>query len=68
MAKPRFVFESIHVSFFRDYIVGHICALHGVTNKLSIKKFIICLIRKRNKDVGDAIEEVLEEEDNKKQN
>ena len=50
-----------------DSIVGHICALHGVTNKLSIKKFIICLIRKRNKDVGDAIEEALEEDD-KKQN
>lgn len=51
-----------------DSIVGHICSLHGVTNKLSIKKFIICLIRKRNKDVGDAIEEALEEEDNKKHN
>ena len=51
-----------------DSIVGHICALHGVTNKLSIKKFIICLIRKSNKDVSDAIEEALEEEEDKKQN
>ena len=51
-----------------DSIVGHICALHGVTNKLSIKKFIICLVRKRNKDVGDAIERHLRKKMTKKQN
>lgn len=44
-----------------DSIVGHVCALHGVKNKFSIKKFIISLLLRRNKDVGEAVEDALKE-------
>ena len=42
-----------------DSIVGHICALHGVKSKFSIKRLIISLLKRKNKEVGEAIEEAL---------
>lgn len=42
-----------------DSIVGHVCALHGVKTKFSIKRLIISLLKRKNKDVGEAIEEAL---------
>ncbi len=42
-----------------DSIIGHVCALHGFVNKVSIKRLLITFIKKKNKDVGEAIEEVL---------
>lgn len=47
-----------------DSIVGHVCALHGVTNKFSVKRLLIFLIKKKNRDVGEAIEDVLDGKDN----
>lgn len=43
-----------------DSIVGHVCALHGIENRFSVKKFIISLIKSKNKDIGDALEEATE--------
>ncbi len=42
-----------------DSIVGHICALHGVKSKFSVKRLIISLLKRKNKEVGEAIEEAL---------
>lgn len=42
-----------------DSIVGHICALHGVKSKFSVKRLIILLLKRKNKEVGEAIEEAL---------
>ena len=46
-----------------DSIVGHVCELHGVKNKFSVKRLIIAIIKKKNADVGEAVEEVLEGDD-----
>ena len=46
-----------------DSIVGHVCELHGVKNKFSVKRLIIAIIKKRMADVGEAVEEVLEGDD-----
>ena len=42
-----------------DSIVGHVCVLHGVKSKFSIKRLIISLLKRKNKEVGEAIEEAL---------
>ena len=46
-----------------DSIAGHVCALHGVKNKFSVKRLIIAIIKKKDADVGEAVEEVLEGND-----
>lgn len=45
-----------------DSIVGHICALHGINNKVSVKKFLIALMKKKYPDAGDALEKTIEED------
>lgn len=40
-----------------DSIVGHVCALHGIKNRFSVKRFIIALLKKKDDDVGEAVEE-----------
>lgn len=45
-----------------DSIVGHICALHGIDNKISIKKFLIALLKRKYPDAGDALEKTIEED------
>lgn len=46
-----------------DSIVGHVCELHGVKNKFSVKRLIIAIIKKKDAYVGEAVEEVLEGDD-----
>lgn len=48
-----------------DSILGHVCALHGVEQKFSIKRFIIWLIRKKIPDV--PIEEILDKTSDKEE-
>lgn len=48
-----------------DSIVGHVCALHGVKNHFSVKRFIIALLKKKNEDVGEAVEEMFDGEGGK---
>ena len=40
-----------------DSIVGHVCALHGITNRFSVESFIIALLKRKDDDVGEAVEE-----------
>lgn len=42
-----------------DSIVGHVCALHGVKNRFSVKRFIISLMKKKDNDMGEAIEDAI---------
>lgn len=46
-----------------DSIVGHVCELHGVKNRFSIKRLIIALIKKKDADMGEAVEEACGEND-----
>ena len=43
-----------------DSIVGHVCALHGIKNKFSVKRFIIALIKRKDKELGEAVEDAME--------
>ena len=45
-----------------DSIVGHVCELHGVKNRFSIKRFIIALMKKKDEDIGEAVEEAMKKE------
>mgnify|MGYP006874327635 FL=1 len=48
-----------------DSIVGHVCGLHGITNRFSVKRFIIALIKKKDEDVGEAVEDAWGEKEEK---
>lgn len=48
-----------------DSIVGHVCSIHGVNFKLSVKRVAIALIKQKNNDVGEAVETALEEKQEK---
>lgn len=48
-----------------DSIVGHVCALHGVENHISIKRLIIAILKRKSRDAGEAVEEVLDGQDKK---
>lgn len=48
-----------------DSIAGHYCELHGIRNRFSVKKFIISLVKKKNKDVGEALEESINNNEEK---
>lgn len=41
-------------------IFGHFCSVHDIKLKFDWKKFAIVLIKKKNEDVGEAVEEAIE--------
>lgn len=46
-----------------DSIYGHICDLHGIKNRLSLKRFFVAWLKRKNEDAGEALEEALEDKD-----
>lgn len=50
-----------------DSIVGHACELHGIRNRFSVKRFLISLIKRKDRDVGDAVEDAWGEEKDEEQ-
>ncbi len=42
-------------------IYGHVCALHGIKNPPSIKRFFVAYLKRRNQDIGNAVEEAMKE-------
>lgn len=44
-----------------DSIIGHVCELHGIKNRFSVKRAIIALLKKKDKDLGTAVEEGFKE-------
>lgn len=48
-----------------DSIAGHICNIHGVKWSFSIKKLIIYMVKKKNNNIGTALEDaIINKEDN----
>ena len=48
-------------------IVGHIAAVKGVHIKLDLKKLIVAIIKKKNEDIAEILDEGIEEiEDNRR--
>ena len=41
-------------------IFGHFCSVHDIKLKFDWKKFAVVLIKKKNEDVGEAVEEAIE--------
>lgn len=44
-----------------DSIYGHFCDLHGIKHRISVKNIFIAWLKQKNSDVGEAVEEALEE-------
>lgn len=44
-----------------DSIIGHVCSIHGVVNRFSLKRFLISLLSRKFKDVGESVEDALDD-------
>ena len=42
-----------------DSIIGHVCSVHGVTKRFSVKRLLIALIRRKSKAAAEVVEDVL---------
>ena len=49
---------GLAIIFEFDSIMEHICVIHGLKNKVSIKHLLVAYIKKRYKAAGEIIEEV----------
>lgn len=56
---------GLAIVFEFDSIMEHICAIHGIKNKVSIKRLLVGYIKKKYNTAGEIIEEVTKEEENK---
>ena len=45
-----------------DSIMEHICVIHGIKNRISIKRMLVGYIKKKYSTAGDIIEEVTKED------
>lgn len=48
-----------------DSIIGHVCSIHGVKFRFSVKRAIIALIRKKSPEAADVAETVFNESEKK---
>lgn len=48
-----------------DSIMDHICIIHGIKNRISIKRLLVGYIKKKYSTAGEIIEEVTKEEEMK---
>lgn len=46
-----------------DSIYGHICDLHGISNRLSIKRIFVAWLKHKNEDLGEAVDEAIKEKE-----
>lgn len=46
-------------------IYGHVCALHGITQPLSLKRIFVEWLKRKNNDLGEAIDEAVKENEKK---
>ena len=42
-----------------DSIMEHVCTLHGIKKKFSIKRLLIALLKAKHQEVGEAVEEAI---------
>ncbi len=52
------------IIFEADSIKDHICAIHGIKNKISIKRLLVGYIKKKYSTAGEIIEEMTNEKNN----
>ena len=53
---------GLAIVFEFDSIMDHVCNIHGIKNKVSIKRLLIGYIKKKYNAAGEIIEEVTKEE------
>lgn len=54
---------SIFAAVFElDSIKGHVCALHNVSLNFSFKRFLVSLLKSKNEEIGNAVDEAIKEE------
>lgn len=53
------VFTAFAALWEADSILGHVCDLHGVKARFSVKRMLIYLIKSRDRGLGDAVEDAL---------
>lgn len=54
---------SVFAAIFElDGIKDHVCAIHGIKFNFSFKRFIVAMLKKKDKDAGEAFEEATKEE------
>ena len=56
---------GLAIVFEFDSIMEHVCAIHGIKNKVSIKRLLVGYIKKKYSAAGEIIEEVTKEEEKK---
>lgn len=56
---------GLAILFEFDSIADHICAIHGIKNKVSIKRLLVGYIKKKYATAGEIIEEVTKEKEGK---
>lgn len=55
---------SVFAAVFElDSIKGHVCAIHGVKFNFSFKRFFVAMLKKKDRDAGEALEEAIKEEE-----
>lgn len=59
---------GLAIIFEFDSIMEHICVIHNINNKVSIKRILVGLIKKRYKIAGEIIEEVERGRESEKKN
>ncbi len=47
-----------------DSIYGHICDLHGISNRISLKRIFVLWLKRKDEDLGEAVEDAVEEREN----
>ena len=48
-----------------DSIMEHICTIHGIKNKVSIKRLLVGYIKKKYTTAGEIIEKVTKDEEDR---
>lgn len=56
------VFACLPVLWEADSIAGHICDLHGIRARFSIKRLLLSLMRAKSPDIAGAIKEATEKD------
>ncbi len=56
---------GLAIIFEFDSIMEHICVIHGIKNKVSIKRLLVDYIKKKYNTAGELIEHVTNEEEKK---
>lgn len=52
---------SIALLLEADSIYGHVCDLHGIKSRFSLKRLIVAWLKRKDRDAGEALEDALDE-------